>query len=156
MSSTAVSSDRALRARRAFFSPLTRLLNPMIRRIAGRSGMPLLAIVSHRGRRSGRTYSTPIAIGSTGNRFLIPLTFGSNSDWCRNVLAAGGCTVKWKGREYATDEAGVVNDVSAREDVSTAFGQLTRRFLRAQGTREFLSLRVLGRDGTGLRVSSTL
>jgi hypothetical protein len=81
MSTIAISSHRALRARRAFFAPLTRLLNPTIRRIAGRSGVPLLGLVSHRGRRSGRTYSTPVGVGSTGEAFLIPLTFGSSSDW---------------------------------------------------------------------------
>ena len=89
MSTIALSNDRALRARRAFLSPLTRLLNPTIRRIAGRSGVPLLGVVSHRGRRSGRTYTTPVSVGSTRDAVLIPLTFGSTSDWCRNVLAAG-------------------------------------------------------------------
>ena len=28
---------------------------------------------------------------------LITLTFGSTSDWCRNVLEAGGCRVKLRG-----------------------------------------------------------
>ena len=148
MSTLASSSDRALRARRAFFSPLTRLLNPTIRRIAGRSGVPLLAVVSHRGRRSGRMYSTPIGAGSTGDAFLIPLTFGSTSDWCRNVLAAGGCTVRWNGHEYAADDARVVDDVSAVEELNAAFGPLTRIFLRAQGTREFLRLRFSDRNAT--------
>jgi hypothetical protein len=52
--------DVALQARRAFFGPLTRLLNPAIRRLAGRSGVPLLGLVHHQGRRSGRTYATPV------------------------------------------------------------------------------------------------
>jgi deazaflavin-dependent oxidoreductase (nitroreductase family) len=145
----AISSGRARSARRAFFSPLTRLLNPTIRRIAGRSGVPLLGVVSHRGRRSGRTYSTPVGIGSTGDVLLIPLTFGSTSDWCRNVLAAGGCTITFKGQEYATDQASVVNDTSARQELNGAFGPLARLFLRAQGTREFLRLRVSRQDARG-------
>jgi len=154
MSTLAISGDRALRARRAFFAPLTRLLNPAIRRIAGGSGVPLLGIISHRGRRSGRTYSTPVGIGSTGEAFLIPLTFGSTADWCRNVLAAGGCTVTWKGHEYATDEAMIDNDVSAREELNAAFTPLTRVFLRAQGTREFLRLRI-SRQHTAVAISQT-
>jgi deazaflavin-dependent oxidoreductase (nitroreductase family) len=148
MSAISMSHDRALRARRAFFSPLTRLLNPTILRIAGRSDVPLLGVVSHRGRRSGRTYWTPVGIGSTGEAFLVPLTFGASSDWCRNVLAAGGCIVRFKGRAYATDEARLVNDVFARQELNTAFGPVTRGFLRAQGTRDFLRLRVSRQDST--------
>jgi deazaflavin-dependent oxidoreductase (nitroreductase family) len=143
MSTLAIASDRALRARRAFFTPLTRLLNPTIRRIAGKSGVPLVGLVAHRGRRSGRMYSTPVGIGSTGDAFLIPLTFGATSDWCRNVLAAGGCAVTWKGRFYPTHEARVVNDIAARAELKAAFGPLTRLFLRAQGIREFLRLEIL-------------
>ncbi len=78
---------------------------------------------------------------------MIPLTFGSTSDWCRNVLAAGGCTVSLDGQEYTTDDARVVNDVAVRAELSAAFSPVTRLFLRAQGTREFLRLRVVGRRG---------
>ena len=80
--------DRALTVRRAVFGPLTRLLNPAIRRLAGRAGVPLLGLVYHHGRRSGRTYATPVGAGSTGAALLIPLTFGSGSDWCRYAAAA--------------------------------------------------------------------
>jgi hypothetical protein len=34
--------DRALAARRAFFGPLTRVLNPIIRQMAGRAGVSLI------------------------------------------------------------------------------------------------------------------
>ena len=142
MSTIATTSDRALRARRAFFTPLTRLLNPGIRRITGKPGVPLSGLVSHRGRRSGRLFSTPVGIGSTGDAFLIPLTFGSTSDWCRNVLAADGCTVTWRGRAYATDSARLVNDLAAQSELGVAYGRVTRLFLRAQGTREFLRLHI--------------
>ena len=137
-----LAGDRALGARRAFFGPLTRLLNPTIRRRAGRPGVPLIGLVYHQGRRSGRTYATPVGVGSTGTAFLIPLTFGADSDWCRNVLAAGGCAIKLRGREYAADQAEVVDDASVRADLRTAFGAFTRLQLRAMGTHRFLRLRL--------------
>jgi deazaflavin-dependent oxidoreductase (nitroreductase family) len=155
MSTIARASNRALRARRAFFTPLTRLLNPTIRRIAGRPGVPLLGLVSHQGRRSGRTYATPVGVGWTGAAFLIPLTFGATSDSCRNVLARGGCTVTWNGHKYAADQATVVDDVSARAELNAAFGSLQRFVLGAMGTHEFLRLRVLdGRPGRRARQPS--
>jgi hypothetical protein len=92
--------DRALAARRAFLAPLTRLLNPLIRQMAGRAGVPLIGLVRHRGRRSGTMYLAPVAIGTTDTAFLIPLTFGPRSDWCRNVLASGACEVRLCGVDY--------------------------------------------------------
>jgi hypothetical protein len=61
--------DRALAARRAFFGPLTQVLNPLIRLMAGRAGVPLIGLVHHRGRRSGTLYLAPVAIGTTGPCF---------------------------------------------------------------------------------------
>ena len=136
-------SDRALGARRAFFGPLTRMLNPLMRRLAGRPGQPLLGVVYHVGRHSGRTYATPVGIGSTGAAMLIPLTFGAGSDWCRNVLAAGGCKITWRGREYTTDEPQLVRDNFVQAELNAAFGPLARLQLRAMGTHQFLRLRIL-------------
>ena len=133
--------DRSLQARRAFFGPLTRLLNPPIRRLAGRSGVPLLGLVSHQGRRSGRTYVTPVGVGSTGTAFLIPLTFGPASDWCRNVLAAGGCSITWHGQQFAADQAEVVDDLAAQVEVQAAFGPLPRLLFRLMALHQFLRLR---------------
>jgi hypothetical protein len=92
--------DRALAARRAFFGPLTRVLNPLVRQMSGRAGVPMIGLVRHRGRRSGTMYPAPVAIGTTETAFLIPLTFGPKSDWCRNVLASGACEIKLRGVDY--------------------------------------------------------
>jgi deazaflavin-dependent oxidoreductase (nitroreductase family) len=133
--------DRALQRRRAFYGPLTRLLNPSIRRLAGRSGVPLLGLLYHQGRRSGRSYLTPVGVGLSGATFLIPLTFGTTADWCRNVLAAGGCSITWHGRLYTADQAEVVDDVVARAEVQAAFGRLPRLLFRLMGLHQFLRLR---------------
>jgi hypothetical protein len=34
--------------------------------------------------------------------FVIALTYGPDRDWVRNVLAAGGCTIEWRGRPAPT------------------------------------------------------
>jgi len=133
--------DRALGARRAFFGPLTQVLNPLIRRMAGRAGVPLIGLVRHRGRRSGKTYVAPVAIGATETVFLIPLTFGSGSDWCRNVVAAGGCEVKLRGVEYLAQGAQVVDDLSVLSEIDAAFNPVLRYALRAQGIHQYLRLR---------------
>ena len=133
--------DRALAARRAFFGPLTRVLNPLIRQMSGRAGVPLIGLVRHRGRRSGTMYLAPVAIGATETVFLIPLTFGPRSDWCRNILASGACEVKLRGVEYLAHDAEIVDDLSVRREIDVAFNPVLRFFLAAQGIHQFLRLR---------------
>jgi deazaflavin-dependent oxidoreductase (nitroreductase family) len=69
--------------------------NPVARRVAGR--LPGFAIVTHVGRRSGRTYRTPVNLFRADGRYVIALTYGSESQWVRNVLAAGECEVETRG-----------------------------------------------------------
>jgi deazaflavin-dependent oxidoreductase (nitroreductase family) len=133
--------DRALAARRAFFGPLTRVLNPLIRQMAGRAGVPLIGLVNHRGRRSGTLYVAPVAIGATETVLLIPLTFGARSDWCRNVLASGVCEVKLGGIEFVAEDAEIVDYVAVRTEIDRAFNPVLRFFLAAQGIRQFVRLR---------------
>ena len=48
----------------------------------------------------------PVAIGTTDTAFLIPLTYGARSDWCRNVLLAEGeCEITLGGVEYLAQVA---------------------------------------------------
>jgi deazaflavin-dependent oxidoreductase (nitroreductase family) len=55
----------------------------------------------HRGRRSGRTYETPVAVRRTADGFVIALAFGTQVDWYRNLQAAGAGGIRWCGRDYA-------------------------------------------------------
>ncbi len=85
-----------------------RILNPAKLNLAGGASSPY-AVVRHVGRRSGRTYATPVRVRPTPEGFIIPLPYGSEVDWCRNVLAAGGCTISWHGHDYAVREPDVVD-----------------------------------------------
>ena len=72
--------------------------NPVIRPAAGR--LPYFAVVVHRGRRTGRVYRTPVTAFPHGKGFVIALTYGRDVDWVENVLAAGGCRVIHRGRDF--------------------------------------------------------
>src|SRR5215472_1495523 len=64
--------------------------NPLLMHWAGRGDF-YAAALHHVGRRSGREYVTPVvAKPMAGDRFVIPLPYGEDTDWCRNVIAAGG------------------------------------------------------------------
>jgi deazaflavin-dependent oxidoreductase (nitroreductase family) len=82
------------------FWHVSRLTGGLTRPLAGKRWNPIFAIVEHRGRRSGRTYQTPVAARRTSDGFVIALAFGAQVDWYRNLQAAGEAAVRWRGRTY--------------------------------------------------------
>jgi deazaflavin-dependent oxidoreductase (nitroreductase family) len=82
------------------------LTNPAVGRYASRA--PYLAVIVHTGRRSGRTYRTPVMVFVDNDRLSVALNYGLESDWVRNVLAAGTAEVLHRGRRYRLAEPLVV------------------------------------------------
>jgi deazaflavin-dependent oxidoreductase (nitroreductase family) len=116
---------------------VARTTAPISRPLAGRRFFPLWAIVHHRGRKSRRAYSIPVAIRASADTFTIALPWGDRTEWVRNVEAAGGCTITWRGREHHT----VAPTVIGLEEAAPAFAAWQRAILRAAGVRRFLRLR---------------
>ena len=98
--------------------------------------LPGFAIVSHVGRRSGRKYSNPVNLFRSGDRYVIALTYGADSQWVRNVLAAGEAHVLTRGRTIHLVEPEVVHDPS-RSHVPAP----VRPMLRATNVTHFMLLR---------------
>ena len=121
--------------------PLTRVLNPVMRKLAGRRHMRMAAEIRHVGRRSGRPYVTPAGARLTGDTFVIPLTFGNQSDWSRNVRAAGGCTIRLEGTEYRAVQPELADRDQAAPVIRAAFGPVERAMFRMLGIRQYLLLR---------------
>ena len=72
----------------------------LARPIAGRRLLPLYALIEHRGRRSGTEYRTPVVARRTASGFVLPVPFGPQTNWVRNVLASGDAAVVWKGERH--------------------------------------------------------
>lgn len=81
-----------------------RVLGPLARYLPG------FAIVSHIGRRSGRTYRTPVNLFRRGEGYVIALTYGADSQWVRNVIAAGGADIETRGRRLRLVDPEVLRD----------------------------------------------
>jgi hypothetical protein len=60
---------------------------------------------------------------------VIELTYGHDVDWHKNVLAAGGCTVIWHGKEYVIDKIEPLDTETGRAAFSPP-QQLILRLLR--------------------------
>ena len=124
--------------------PLTKVLNPVMVKLAGRRHVMMAAQIRHVGRRSGRTYVTPAGARLTGDTFVIPLTFGNSSDWSRNVRAVGGCEIRLDGTEYRAVQPELADRDQAAPVVRAAFGPVERAMFRMLGIRQYLLLHRAG------------
>jgi deazaflavin-dependent oxidoreductase (nitroreductase family) len=91
-----------------FRGAVARYINPITRPVA--SKLPTFGILTHRGRKSGRTYRTPINVFRRGEAYLVFLTYGSDVQWVKNVLAAGSCSLETRGRVVELVEPELVTD----------------------------------------------
>ncbi|MER5600370.1 hypothetical protein, partial [Streptomyces sp. NPDC002265] len=69
-------------------SGLPKYLNPVLRPL-GR-WMPPLAVLHHRGRRSGKPFDTPVQAFRTKSGFIVGLAYDTNANWALNHHAADG------------------------------------------------------------------
>ena len=122
--------------RKRFLWLLGNTLNRMTSRIA-RSGHGPFSLVRHVGRKSGRTYETPVILVKTPEGFIAELTYGEGVNWYRNIVAAGGCVVVHHGREFRIES---IESCSA-ERGQNAYPFPFRDVLRAAGRTEFRLLR---------------
>lgn len=105
---------------------IQRLGVPTDRIYAGRRGFPLWGVIHHRGRLSGREYRFPVAVLTRADEVVIPLLFGHETNWVKNVQADQGCQLRWKGRMLVLGRPEVLDLVRARPyftRVSWAFSE---------------------------------
>ena len=76
--------------------------NALVLPTAGRR-ISAYAVLRHTGRRSGRTYLTPMGAYPFADGFVMGLTYGPTVDWCRNVLASDNAVLRWRGKDYALE-----------------------------------------------------
>ncbi len=112
-----------------------RVTNRLTRHIAWWA--PGFAIVTHVGRRSGRTYRTPVNVFRDADRYVFALTYGRDADWVHNVLDAGRCEIRTRGRTVRLERPEVFTD-EARSCVPPP----VRVVLRAIDAADFLALTI--------------
>ena len=96
---------RVARFNRRFTNRLTR---PLARWLPG------FGVVIHAGRLSQRRYSTPVNVFSEAGGYVIALTYGTQSDWVKNVLVSGGCELITRGRRYELSAPEIRHDEQQR------------------------------------------
>lgn len=115
---------------------LTKPANAPLRRIAGTGWGAWyfsLSLLKHIGRNSGRKYVTPLSAYPFGDGFVLALAYPpEKTDWYQNVLAAGTCTLKYRGHEYALERP---EPISIAQAIS-AYPLLVRPFNWVNSTNQ--------------------
>jgi deazaflavin-dependent oxidoreductase (nitroreductase family) len=89
--------------------------NPIQRLWAGWA--PMMGIIEHVGRRSGKPYRTPVNVFTTADGLAVLLTYGPDRDWVKNLNAAGGGQVKRYGKTLRVTNPRVVTKAEAAPSV---------------------------------------
>lgn len=87
--------------------------NRISARFAGH--LPPFALIHHVGRRSGKPYATPIAVFRRVDGFVIAMTYGTETEWSKNVLAAGGCAIEYRGKRIALSDPRLTTVAEVRD-----------------------------------------
>ena len=107
------------------------LLGPLARHLPG------MGVVLHEGRRTHRRHRTPVLVFRRGDRMIIALTYGRESQWVQNVLAQDGCELETEGRTLHLVSPRLIHD-EHREMMSPLF----RSALSAFNVSDFLELQI--------------
>ena len=84
------------------------ITNRVARQFATR--LPGFGVITNVGRRSGKLYETPVNVFRRPDGFLIALTYGRDSGWVKNVLAAGSCQLETRRVLYQLSAPIVMHD----------------------------------------------
>ena len=110
-----------------------RILGPLALR------MPGMGVVEHVGRKTQRVHRTPVLIFRQGNRYVIALTYGRESEWVKNVVARNGCVLETQGRQLQ-----LTSPYLYRDDKRRAMPAFVRVMLGLLNVSDFLELTVAG------------
>jgi deazaflavin-dependent oxidoreductase (nitroreductase family) len=116
---------------------ISRVTGPAMLPLAGKHWNPIFAVVEHRGRKTGRVYCTPVAARRSGEGFTIALAFGAHVDWYRNLVAAGGGIIRWRGDAYSVTAPERVDGAT----VLPTFDPVQRLLLRIAGIDAYVQVR---------------
>jgi deazaflavin-dependent oxidoreductase (nitroreductase family) len=117
----------------------THVFNPFSRLFV--RWLPGFGILGYRGRRSAKAYRTPMNAFRHGDEWVFALTYGSDVQWVKNVLAAGEATLEIRRRTIR-----LVDPVLFVDQRRRLMPIPVRQILGLMRVSEFLRMRQLSSD----------
>ncbi|WP_143049937.1 nitroreductase family deazaflavin-dependent oxidoreductase [Asanoa ishikariensis] len=84
------------------FRKVGKTVNPLIVPMARR--VPPLAVIHHVGRRSGRSYQTPVMAFPAPEGWVVALFYGDDVQWLRNARGPGGVALTRAGQRHEVSQ----------------------------------------------------
>jgi deazaflavin-dependent oxidoreductase (nitroreductase family) len=101
-----------------------------------------MGVVIHTGRKTKRHYHTPVMVFRRGDRMIIALTYGRDSQWVHNVAAAGGCELETQNHKLRLSNPRLFHD-NRRE----LMPGIVRLMLGILDVSDFLELTIIRTSG---------
>ena len=120
----------------------THVFNPISRRFV--RWLPGFGILDYRGRKSGKEYRTPLNAFRHGDEWVFALTYGSDVQWVKNVVAAGEATLEVRRRRIRLVDPDLLVDPERR-----LMPPVVRQVLGLMRVSEFLRMRPAPPAGRG-------
>jgi deazaflavin-dependent oxidoreductase (nitroreductase family) len=117
--------DKRLRAK------VIKPFNKVILLVAGRRFSPT-PLLTHTGRRSGRTFQTPLGAYPYRGGFALALAYGTDVDWYRNITASGHATLRRYGHDYALERPELIS----LKDAMSGVPLMLRPFVKTEAHGE--------------------
>ncbi|SEH89996.1 deazaflavin-dependent oxidoreductase, nitroreductase family [Mycolicibacterium rutilum] len=120
-----------------------RFTNPAARSIA--PWLPYLGTLEHVGRKSGKSYRTPLLVFHTEDGFVVLVGYGPESDWLKNVFAGGPTALRKRGTVVALGNPRLTDKADAASLIAPASRLFYRLFPYDEAA---LVLKKIGHSGT--------
>ncbi|MGA7096711.1 MAG: nitroreductase family deazaflavin-dependent oxidoreductase [Acidimicrobiia bacterium] len=103
--------------------------------------LPFFAVIEHKGRRSGKSYRTPVNCWVEGQEAMVALTYGTDTDWLKNLQASGGGSLVIKGERLLCGPPTIDGD-----DIGVRLPAAVRVMLSLLDVDRYAVLPLLSRD----------
>jgi deazaflavin-dependent oxidoreductase (nitroreductase family) len=125
-----------------------RILNPVMITLDRRHWYA--AVLKHRGRRSGKECTTPVTLGRAEDSFVIPLSYGEDVDWLKNVRAAGRCTIETMSGTYVVGDPEVID----REEALAIVPRHAQLMFKLFGIERYVKVKQLSEPSAEAKVAA--
>jgi deazaflavin-dependent oxidoreductase (nitroreductase family) len=108
--------------------------NRLVRPVSG--WVSMWSIIEHVGRRSGKKFKTPVSMFRTQDGVAILLAYGTDTDWVKNLQAAGGGQVTMGGKTFRVTDPRILPTAEAARSAKSPW----RQIMKATGIKDTLLL----------------